>query len=149
MKWTDKKITQQKNLWNTGSVASEIAKELGTTKNAIIGKAGRLKCTPRKPGRFNSVPKKYNTSLNGQRPRSTRKDVLEAILREMEPENPTTLENLIPNQCKFPVGGEKDPIEFFCGRQRWVGTRKFAPNYCKYHVHLAAKLEDPGKAIRP
>ena len=125
MKWTDKKITQLKRLWKKGSIAGEIAQALGTTRSAIIGKANRLKCAPRQSGRLNSVPRKYNTSLNDQRPRSTRKDVLESILSEMEPENPTTLGSLIPNQCKFPVGGEKDPVEFFCGRERWVGTRKF------------------------
>jgi len=75
--------------------------------------------------------------------------VLEAILREMGPENPTPLESLIPNQCKFPLGKEEDRAELFCGRERWAGPRKFGPNYCKYHVHVAAKLEDPGKAIRP
>ena len=149
MNWTNKKITQLKELWKTGKIAAEIGQVLGTTKGAIIGKARRLGCASRKSGRLNSLPRKYNTSLNGQRPRSTRQEVLQTILLEMEPENPTTLENLIPNQCKFPVGGEKDPVEFFCGRERWVGTRKFAPNYCKYHVYVAAKLEDPGKTIRP
>ena len=150
MKWTNKKIAQLKSLWKKGSLAGEIGEVLGTSKSAIIGKANRLKCAPRQSGRLNSVPRKYNTSLNGhQRPRSTRKDVLEAILREMEPENPTTLESLIPNQCKFPLGKEEDRAELFCGRERWRGPRKHAPNYCKYHVHVAAKLEDPGKAIRP
>ena len=84
-----------------------------------------------------------------KRPSRSRKDVLESILTEMGPENPTALENLIPNQCKFPLGKEEDPVEFFCGRERWVGSRKHGPSYCKYHVHVAAKLEDPGKAIRP
>ena len=149
MKWTDKKITQLKSLWKKGSIAGEIAQALGTTRSAIIGKANRLKCAPRQSGRLNSVPRKYNTSLNGQRPRSTRKEVLETILMEMEPDNPTALGNLTTHQCKFPLGKEEDPVEFFCGRERWAGTRKFAPSYCKYHVHVAAKLDDPGKAIRP
>ncbi len=149
MKWTDKKITQLKELWKKGTLATDIANVLGTSKNAIIGKANRLKCAPRQSGRFNSVPRKYKTSLNGQHPRSTRKDVLEAILREMGPENPTPLEHLTPTQCKFPRGGEKDPVESFCGRERWAGTRKFAPHYCKYHVYVSAKLEDPGRPIRP
>jgi len=149
MKWTNKKITQLKELWKKGTLATDIAQVLGTTKSAIIGKANRLHCASRKLGRLHLPPRKYNTSLNGRGPRSTRKEVLEAILREMEPENPTALGNLTTNQCKFPIGGERDPVEFFCGRERWVGRRKFAPHYCKYHVHVAAKLEDPGKAIRP
>ena len=144
MKWTDKKITQLKELWKKGVLASDIAQVLGTTKSAIIGKANRLHCAPRKWGRVNYAPRTFNKP-----PRSTRKDVLESILSEMEPENPTTLGSLIPNQCKFPLGKEEESAELFCGRERWAGRRKFAPNYCKYHVHVAAKLEDPGKAIRP
>ena len=149
MKWTNKKITQLKELWKKGTLATDIANVLGTSKNGIIGKANRLKCASRKSGRLNSVPRKYDTSPDIKRPRVARKEVLESILSEMEPENPTPLESLIPNQCKFPLGKEEDPVEFFCGRERWIGPRKHGPNYCKYHVYVTAKLEDPGKAIRP
>ena len=147
MKWTDKNITQLKELWKKGSVAGEIAEVLGTTKNAIIGKARRLGCASRKLGRLPHVTKEHWGYT--KRPRSTRKEVLARILSEMEPENPTTLESLIPNQCKFPLGKEEDSAELFCGRERWPGSRKHAPSYCKYHVHVAAKLEDPEKAVRP
>ena len=147
MKWTDKKLTQLNELWKKGTIAEEIAEVLGTSKGAVIGKASRLGCASRKLGRLPHALKQHWGY--GQRPRRTRKDVLEAILREMGPENPTPLESLIPNQCKFPLGKEEDRAELFCGRERWAGPRKFGPNYCKYHVHVAAKLEDPGRAIRP
>ena len=147
MKWTNKKTTQLKELWKKGTIAEEIAEVLGTSKGAVIGKARRLKCAPRKLGRLPHALKQHWGYV--KRPSRSRKDVLESILTEMEPENPTNLESLIPNQCKFPLGKEEDRAELFCGRERWVGTRKFGPNYCKYHVHVAAKLEDPGKAIRP
>ena len=147
MKWTDKKITQLKNLWKKGTIAEEIAEVLGTSKGAVIGKASRLGCASRKLGRLPHVIKQHWGYV--KRPSRSRKDVLEYILTEMGPENPTALESLIPNQCKFPLGKEEDPVQLFCGRERWVGPRKFGPNYCKYHVHVAAKLEDPGKAIRP
>ena len=147
MNWTNKKITQLKKLWKKGILAEGIAEVLGTSKGAVIGKASRLGCASRKLRRLPHVIKQHWGYA--PRRRSTRKEVLEAILREMEPENPTALESLIPNQCKFPLGKEEDPVQLFCGRERWVGPRKFAPNYCKYHVHVAAKLEDPGKPIRP
>jgi len=149
MKWTNEKIAQLKSLWKKGSLAGEIGEVLGISKSAVIGKANRLKCAPRQAGRLNSVPRQYTTSLNIPRPSTTRRQVLEKILMEMEPENPTVLESLTSNQCKFPLGQEKDPVKFFCGRERWIGSRKHGPNYCKYHVHVAAKLEDPKKAIRP
>ena len=114
MKWTNKKITQLKELWKKGTLATDIANVLGTSKNGIIGKANRLKCAPRQSGRLNSVPRKHNNSLNIPRPSTTRREVLDKILMEMEPENPTTLESLIPNQCKFPLGKEEDRVKFFC-----------------------------------
>ena len=147
MQWTDDKTAALKMLWEKGSVASEIANILGTTRNAVIGKAHRLNCAPRNSGRLNSISGQVKSHI--KRPRMTHKQLLERILREMGPENPTTLEQLTPTQCKFPRGGEKDPVESFCGRERWAGTRKFAPHYCKYHVYVAAKLEDPGRPIRP
>ena len=147
MKWTNKKTTQLKELWKKGTIAEEIAEVLGTSKGAVIGKASRLGCASRKLGRLPHVLKQHWGYV--KRPSRSRKDVLESILTEMEPENPTNLESLIPNQCKFPLGKEKDPVEFFCGRERWVGHRKHGPSYCKYHVYVTAKLEDPGKAIRP
>ena len=142
MTWTKDKIDQLKELWKGGTIATEIAKLLGTSKNSVIAKANRLHCAPRKKGGVLG-----RTSSRGNY--VSRKGILLDTLTEMEPENPTSLEHLTPDQCKFPLGKETDLAELFCGRERWVGTRKFAPNYCKYHVHLAAKLEDPGKAIRP
>ena len=144
MKWTDKKIAQLKELWKKGTLAEKIAEVLGTTKNAIIGKASRLQCAPRKLGRLNSGPRQVS-----KQPRATRKEVLESILSEMEPENPTPLENLTDAQCRFPLGKEEEAPTFFCGRQPWAGSRKHAPTYCKYHVYVATKLEDPGKPIQP
>ena len=43
MSWTPEKIDKLKELWGTGSTASQIAKILGDmTRNAVIGKAYRL-----------------------------------------------------------------------------------------------------------
>ena len=147
MNWTDKKITQLKELWKKGTIAEEIAEGLGTSKGAVIGKASRLGCASRKLGRLPGVLKQHWGYI--KRPTRGRKEVLAGILLEMEPENPTSLESLTSNQCKFPLGKEKDPIDFFCGRERWIGSRKHGPNYCKYHTYVAAKLEDPRKAIQP
>ena len=142
MTWTKDKIDQLKELWKGGTIATDIAKLLGTSKNSVIAKANRLHCAPRKKGGVLG-----RTSSRGNY--VSRKGILVDILTEMEPENPTALESLTPNQCKFPLGKEEDAANLFCGRERWVGTRKFGPNYCKYHVYVAAKLDDPRKVIRP
>src|SRR5271155_410134 len=48
MSWTEQKIQMLKDMWGHGYSASEIAKRLGgLTRNAVIGKAHRLKLSSR------------------------------------------------------------------------------------------------------
>ena len=48
MSWTEQKIQMLKDMWGNGYSASEIAKHLGgMTRNAVIGKAHRLKLSGR------------------------------------------------------------------------------------------------------
>ena len=48
MSWTEQKIQALKDMWGHGYSASEIAKHLGgLTRNAVIGKAHRLKLSSR------------------------------------------------------------------------------------------------------
>jgi GcrA cell cycle regulator len=45
--WTDERIEQLVTLWTNGHTAKEIGRRLGTSKNAICGKARRLQLKPR------------------------------------------------------------------------------------------------------
>ena len=48
MSWTPEKEEKLKELWKKGHTASQIAAQLGdTTRNAVIGKAHRLKLQAR------------------------------------------------------------------------------------------------------
>ena len=48
MSWTDERVVLLKKLWGEGKTAAEIAKALGgVTRNAVIGKAHRLKLSNR------------------------------------------------------------------------------------------------------
>jgi GcrA cell cycle regulator len=42
MKWTDLMVQALKQRWADGATATEIAKELGVTRNAVIGRVHRL-----------------------------------------------------------------------------------------------------------
>src|ERR1700730_8104820 len=46
--WSDDKIAKLRRLWDEGLPAAEIGRRLGTTKNAVIGKAWRLELPPRR-----------------------------------------------------------------------------------------------------
>ena len=58
-----------------------------------------------------------------------------------EPENPTLMEDLKENQCKFPLY-EDCPPKYFCGRKQWKVPRKSSKYYCMYHVYIATKPKE-------
>lgn len=45
--WTEERIEQLRKLWDQGLSASAIGKQLGVSKNAVVGKAHRLKLPAR------------------------------------------------------------------------------------------------------
>ena len=132
MQWTDSKVEQLKELWEQGSIATEIAKVFGTSRCSILGKANRLKLTPRKRG--------CSSGTNHATPIYKPKEIPSSAIAE--PENPITLEDLANNQCKFPLGKRNDPPKFFCGRNR----HKHYP-YCAYHVYVATKKVEGTKTL--
>ena len=61
-----------------------------------------------------------------------------------EPENPTTMEDLKEDQCKFPLGEINDPPKYFCGDVRYSNSP-----YCKVHLELCThkkELDLPSKS---
>lgn len=45
--WDDRNIALLRKLWDEGHSASEIGRRMGVSKNAVVGKAGRLGLQPR------------------------------------------------------------------------------------------------------
>ena len=111
MNWTDKKIEKLKELWEQGDAATKIAEVFGVSKNAIIGKANRLNLAPRKRGGAHGIKHPH-----------------ESTPITIEPENPTLLESLTNDQCRFPLWDKITDPQFFCGRGRWDKS-----SYCKMH----------------
>ena len=57
--WTDSNFNIAKDLYKKGIRASIIAKELGTTKNAVLGKMHRHKLSTPSPHTFNKSSNTY------------------------------------------------------------------------------------------
>ena len=147
MSWTPEREEKLKSLWKKGHSGSQIAAILGnTTRNAVIGKAHRLKLETR------SVSRKSTQKINTEKYKTTeaknqklgRKARFKALLldKSFEPENPTKLEDLTDNHCRWPLGEKMEPASLFCGRK---SMEKFP--YCKLHLLYAfqpknAKEED-------
>ena len=146
MSWTPEKEEKLKELWKKGYSGSQIANMLGdTTRNAVIGKAHRLKLEAR------TISKKHRSKINTEKNNSEnktqklgRKARFKALLldKNFEPENPKTIEELTDKTCRWPIGHPYEEKFYFCGR---TAIDKFP--YCKLHLIYAyqpknAKEED-------
>ena len=147
MSWTPEKEEKLRQYWKKGHSGSQIARMLGnTTRNAVIGKAHRLKLEAR------TVSKKSETNSNKQinnfpkakTQKLGRKARFKALLldKNFEQENPIKLEELTDKTCRWPNNHPHEEKFYFCGRKP---MEKFP--YCKLHVLYAfqpknAKEED-------
>jgi GcrA cell cycle regulator len=118
MTWTVERIEHLKKLWEAGLSARHICAELGTTRNAVLGKVNRLGLDLRKPTRshpFRAHKLKY-----------------EQIISQADPGAPLHIQfaNLKMHHCRYPYGGDLAPLTF-CGRERQNGS-----SYCADHHAL-------------
>ena len=147
MSWTHEREEKLRKLWKKGHSGSEIANILGdTTRNAVIGKAHRLKLetrsVSRKSGQKANIEKNNTQEIKNQK--LGRKARFKALLldRNFEQENPKKFEELTDKTCKWPIGHPYEEKFYFCGRKP---MEKFP--YCKLHLLYAfqpknAKEED-------
>ena len=137
MSWTDEKVAKLKELWGKGNTASQIAEIIGgITRNAVIGKAHRLNLSAKIKTRsaasnenFENLKDSKHIKLKKGR-RSTFNSLI--IDKDIEPENPKTLEELDENSCKWPSGHPNEKNFYFCGR---TSLKDFS--YCKLHLLYA------------
>ena len=108
MAWTEEKIKQLKKLWSKGKSTIEIAKELGISKNSVIGKVHRLELTARP-----SPIKKKELKTKPIKPKIMGK---------------CRLMDLKTNTCRWPIGEPTDEDFHFCGKQTVIGKP-----YCSEH----------------
>ena len=137
MSWTEEKVNKLKELWGKGNTASQIAEIIGgLSRNAIIGKAHRLNLSAKIKTRAATSNKNFENSLEEKNIKNQRgrKSKFKSILldKNFEPENPTSLENLTDQTCKWPSGHPDEENFYFCGRKPVD-----AFPYCKLHILYA------------
>ena len=134
MSWTPEREKKLKELWKIGHTASQIASLLcNTTRNAVIGKAHRLNLEARAVSKKSTlkVNKESNVKTEIKTQKLGRKAKFQALLldKNFPAENPTKLEDLTDDHCKWPLGEKLEPASFFCGRKP---IEKFP--YCQLHL---------------
>jgi GcrA cell cycle regulator len=163
MSWTEQKIQMLKDMWGHGYSASEIAKHLGgLTRNAVIGKAHRLKLSSRPSPIKRDDETGALITENVPVMKSTRKRVM---LRPL-PVVPTPPSSIKPpskdafrafegikrsegiavtkagdRHCRWPVGDPRSPDFRFCGCTAHEGMP-----YCIDHARVA--YQNVGKKVR-
>ena len=139
MAWTDDKIDKLQRLWGKGLTASQIAKKIGSgiTRNAVIGKAHRLKL-PSRPSPLKAGPKKA-VAVPAPAEAEPKPVVVEKPAPE-KPQNMTTLLELTEQTCKWPIGHPGDSDFYFCGQPSRPGVP-----YCPDHCLMAFQAQLPRK----
>lgn len=100
--WTPERTATLIMLWNEDICASEIARRLAITKNAVIGKAFRLQLRKRRP----------SPTASSQEP---------SVIR---------LERLSTGMCSWPIGQTDRDGFHFCGATSVPG-KPYCPTHCR------------------
>lgn len=162
MSWTDERVAMLKQLWGEGKTAAEIAKILGgVTRNAVIGKAHRLKLSGRvSPIQQNTRPETVisrSRSASASHMTSTAVSAsvearpMRALARELETPVAPRVEEYVPGKivklvelkermCRWPIGDPKDEKFGFCGCEAHPDLP-----YCDYHAKQAFQINTRGK----
>jgi GcrA cell cycle regulator len=153
MAWTTEMIEGLKKMWKKGLTTNEIAKELGVSKNSIVGKVHRLNLTAR-PSPIkkkddeeilpqNVVSEQSVDEISNTQP--TKKPKKESLKKALEPEAAPIpvetelktrrcikLHELDSHTCRWPIGDPKDDRFCFCGNKVRAGQ-----TYCDEHAAIA------------
>lgn len=146
MLWTKWTIDKLIELRAERLSSSLIAIELGTTRNAVIGKANRL-------GLCRSFGKAGQPKKRRAYPIRSRRISLARIFREPPPmiddalipaEQRKTMMELHEDDCRWPVGEVGDPGFFFCG-----GPVETGQPYCAGHCARAYQVGNERRPFIP
>lgn len=151
---------------SASQAANKLTRLLGidVTRNAAIGKAGRIGLGPWRGGYASRSPnakveqaKKLFFTLPRSAPgpesqkvhfprKAAKCAAPEPIILTVScgPEGGVPFLDLEPDQCHWPLGGRNDPPEKFCGAPKLKGCRS---PYCEVHSAIAGRKYAPRRAL--
>jgi GcrA cell cycle regulator len=150
--WTAERIEQLRHCVTNGLTCSEIATEIGVSRNAVIGKIHRLGlssgrpagaqaqgCPPRaRRPRASTQHRWLQLAYDAQKP-----DGVEPIMLSttVDSAQPCSLVELAERKCRWPLGDPVKPDFAFCGNEAVAG---FA--YCIGHARMAYRSAERRRA---
>jgi len=142
--WTAERVEQLRHHVVNGLTCSQIAAEIGVTRNAVIGKIHRLGLSPTRPAGAPAracPPRERRPRLSPQRrllrlfdARSGGKSAAIA-LAPIESAQPCSLLEITANACHWPLGDPHAADFAFCGNAAVPGL-----SYCVGHARMAYRL---------
>ena len=144
MSWTQERIEELTRLWEAGQSASQIGRVLGMSKNAVIGKAHRLKL-PARPSPIRTggaAPRPATRAMPrpvlrqrpaGSGPARPRLETVAAVAPAPPRVAPRAVRRRSDGRgCLWPIGHPGDADFHFCGDEAVPGKP-----YCNVHCAKA------------
>jgi GcrA cell cycle regulator len=140
--WTSERVAQLRGCVSAGLTCSQIAAEIGVSRNAVIGKMSRLGLS--RP-RSMAAAERQRAAGRSRSDNVTRLFSQHRILMRLPPEPlqpPETIRNgngcslleLTPGKCRWPINEPGAPDFCFCAHQKVEGLP-----YCVGHARIAYK----------
>jgi GcrA cell cycle regulator len=142
--WTPERVEQLRNCVVTGLSCSQIAAEIGVTRNAVIGKIHRLGLAPGRPagGSARSCPPRAGRPrlppqrrllrlINAEAPQLDDSAAAEPI----DSAHRCSLLELAQGKCRWPVNDPGTADFAFCGNEAIAGF-----SYCTGHARMAYRV---------
>ena len=150
--WNPERVAQLRNFIGAGLTCSQIAAEIGVTRNAVIGKIHRLGLGPGRPAAMPGracPPRTRRPRLSSQRqmlrligavaPRGAAGDALEAAA--VDSAQSCSLLELAQGKCRWPLSDPGAADFAFCGNDAIAGF-----SYCAGHARLAYRTPERRRA---
>jgi GcrA cell cycle regulator len=138
VKWPEEREDLLRKLFAEGMSFGMIAKELGLSRNAVIGKAHRMGLKGRKVSAYclPQPPRERIVGCGTKGHRAVERIALPPLPEFTELVIPfsqrKTLNELEPIHCRWPVGDPSKPDFFFCGADKHGSFP-----YCSFHCARA------------
>jgi GcrA cell cycle regulator len=145
--WTPERVARMKFLWLDGKSAGEVAREIGATRNMVIGKVHRMGLHRQRPERLTIEAMQRGAVRRAavERALKLKPEPLPAPSEVLPKSRPTVLAKLDHTHCRWPLSNPKEEGFHFCGApivERKKGGRVQRSSYCEAHARLSVRSPD-------